>query len=325
MTARVPAIACALNFPADVPVRIKEPPIFRNWPDACPTPRAGQPESEGGRRHNLAGRGDFAGSSLLPPSPRPQRRVVFRRLVGVDHQVERRLRRAIDVDAAAAQFSQGGADGFVLRSARMRRCVGGRSGRRRRRRAAHRLQPRHLQHFQRLHQPVEIDAGRLPRVRARARSASARSRSASRRSLSFCAGARRAARVSVARGANGGRCQPPSRVQRQMLARPTPVLARSRHRSAWSVRSGGAPARDLGVGMRPARAARPRADDRRRPVLGRVGRDAETDDDGIEGKAHDADNNPIARRAQGGGRGGHEPGTRRQARPQAFIYLLRPW
>src|SRR5437868_6819430 len=29
--------------------------------------------------------------------------------------------------------------------------------------------------------------------------------------------------VSVARGANTGRCQPPSRVQRQMLARPTAV------------------------------------------------------------------------------------------------------
>jgi hypothetical protein len=31
--------------------------------------------------------------------------------------------------------------------------------------------------------------------------------------------------MSVGRGANSGRCQPPSRVQRQMLARPTPVFA----------------------------------------------------------------------------------------------------
>jgi hypothetical protein len=37
--------------------------------------------------------------------------------------------------------------------------------------------------------------------------------------------ARSVGTVSVARGANSGRFQPPSRVQRQMLARPTPVRA----------------------------------------------------------------------------------------------------
>jgi hypothetical protein len=37
--------------------------------------------------------------------------------------------------------------------------------------------------------------------------------------------ARTVGTVSVARGAKGGRRQPPSQVQRQMLARPTPVRA----------------------------------------------------------------------------------------------------
>ena len=50
------------------------------------------------------------------------------------------------------------------------------------------------------------------------RSASAASRAASVRAFSR-APARALGTVSVARGANSGRCQPPSRVQRQMLAR----------------------------------------------------------------------------------------------------------
>jgi len=57
-----------------------------------------------------------------------------------------------------------------------------------------------------------------------ARSAKAVTRAVSVRRLS-CALTRSRGTVSVARGANSGRFQPPSRVQRQMLARPTPVLS----------------------------------------------------------------------------------------------------
>ena len=65
---------------------------------------------------------------------------------------------------------------------------------------------------------------RCPPARGCARSASAASRAASVRTFR-CALARARGTVSVARGANTGRCHPPSRVQRQMLARPTPVFA----------------------------------------------------------------------------------------------------
>src|SRR5437764_14926643 len=45
----------------------------------------------------------------------PQRRTILLGHLGLDQQLQRRFRCAVDVDAAAAHFSQHGADGLLAR------------------------------------------------------------------------------------------------------------------------------------------------------------------------------------------------------------------
>lgn len=84
--------------------------------------------------------------------------IVLHRQVGVDHEVERLLRGAVDIDTAVIHLFQRAADGFLARSP----FESGHSASRRSESAAppHRLESRHLDHLKRLHQLVEIDAGR---------------------------------------------------------------------------------------------------------------------------------------------------------------------
>lgn len=52
--------------------------------------------------------------SSLPSPPRPQRRMILlHRQVRIDHQIQRFLRGAVDVDAATAHLLERGADRFV--------------------------------------------------------------------------------------------------------------------------------------------------------------------------------------------------------------------
>jgi hypothetical protein len=90
-----------------------------------------------------------------------QRRVILlhRRRARVDQEIERFLGRALDIDAAAAHLIERGADRLVARD-HLRACVGF-ADEAAAAPAAHRLQPRHRHHLERLDELVDIDARRL--------------------------------------------------------------------------------------------------------------------------------------------------------------------
>ena len=54
------------------------------------------------------------GKERALPSPSPPQRRVIRRQIGINHQIDRLLGRAVDIDPAAVHFLDGGADGVLL-------------------------------------------------------------------------------------------------------------------------------------------------------------------------------------------------------------------
>lgn len=217
-----------------------------------------------------------------------QRRViVLRRDMRFGHEVERVGRRMVEIDAAAAEVLQRGANG-VLAAAPLR-AGEGLAEKRTARPTPHRLQPRHLQQFERLPKPVEIDMrglfqfahralgqrpqplGEQPQFQllpgARARHGVGGARREQRPLPAAVAGP-----AADAGAANAGLAGDLPIGQRGLLDEPA-------HR------------RHLGVAVRPARAGRARAAEGGRAVLGFVGGDAKPDD-GIERVGHDGEYNP---------------------------------